>query len=168
MENRFRWSEAYLDWTVDDWRRVIFTDEASFNCGGVTGNTWVTRSATEEFHKDYLKPKFRKFSLLHKYGGIMYNGRTPRVIWDKKNWGNFSARTYAEHILIPVLSPYYHQQQAELDTELYIVQDNAPCHKANATLKLFEDSDNQVHTLPLEFQRPGLVAFPPTHQTSTQ
>jgi len=33
MKRRLKFARAYKHWTVDDWRRVIFTDEMSIKVG---------------------------------------------------------------------------------------------------------------------------------------
>ncbi|KAG0757338.1 hypothetical protein G6F22_019997 [Rhizopus arrhizus] len=31
MEARLKWAKAHKDWTEDDWRRVVFSDEIKIN-----------------------------------------------------------------------------------------------------------------------------------------
>ena len=38
---RMDYAEAYQHWTVDDWKRVIWTDETKFNRLGSDGKRWV-------------------------------------------------------------------------------------------------------------------------------
>ena len=39
---------AYKDWTVDDWKRVIWSDETKINCLGSDGCKWAWKKAGEE------------------------------------------------------------------------------------------------------------------------
>lgn len=48
---------------MEDWERVLFTDEASIRCG-YFGQVYVTRTANEEFHEDCLAARFRKYSAI--------------------------------------------------------------------------------------------------------
>ncbi|EIE81719.1 hypothetical protein RO3G_06424 [Rhizopus delemar RA 99-880] len=34
MEARLKWAKAHKDWTEDDWRRMVFSDETKINVWG--------------------------------------------------------------------------------------------------------------------------------------
>ena len=38
---------AHKDWTVDDWKRVIWSDETKINCLGSDGHKWAWKKAGE-------------------------------------------------------------------------------------------------------------------------
>ena len=61
---RLLYADTYLDWAVGDWAKIIWTDECAFNVGGFSGNTWVTRTAGEEYLEDCILPKFRKLQTI--------------------------------------------------------------------------------------------------------
>ena len=58
---RLLFADTYIDWAVGDWAKVIWTNECAFNVRGFSGNTWVTRTASEEYLEDCIVPKFCKF-----------------------------------------------------------------------------------------------------------
>ncbi|KAG1488160.1 hypothetical protein G6F52_014011 [Rhizopus delemar] len=37
MEARLKWAKAHKDWTEDDWRRMVFSDETKVNVWGSDG-----------------------------------------------------------------------------------------------------------------------------------
>ena len=37
MEAKLKWAKAHKDWTEDDWRRVVFSDETKINVWGSDG-----------------------------------------------------------------------------------------------------------------------------------
>ena len=37
MKRRLAWSKKYQNWTTDDWRRVVFSDETKVNIWGSDG-----------------------------------------------------------------------------------------------------------------------------------
>jgi len=39
---RFDFALAHHHWTVDDWKRVVWSDETKINCLGSDGRKWVT------------------------------------------------------------------------------------------------------------------------------
>ena len=45
---------------MQDWSKVIWSDECAFNIGGAPGRVWVTRRVDEEFEESCLVPKFKK------------------------------------------------------------------------------------------------------------
>jgi len=59
-----------VDWTQADWHKVIWSDEAAFNMGGLSssGKVWVTRQAGEEDLEDCLVPKFPKLKTIMVWG----------------------------------------------------------------------------------------------------
>ena len=71
-QKRLRFAEIYLHWTPDDWSRIVWTDERSFNIGGAHGTIWVTRKPGEEYLEDCLVPKFKKLGSLMVWGAIFW------------------------------------------------------------------------------------------------
>ena len=61
-EKHLQFAVNYLNWTVQDWARVLWTDESPFNIVGAHGTIWVTRKPGEEYIEECLVPKFRKVS----------------------------------------------------------------------------------------------------------
>jgi len=41
------YAEAHQHWTVDDWKRVVWTDETKVNCLGSDGKRWVWKREGE-------------------------------------------------------------------------------------------------------------------------
>ena len=42
-QKRLAWAKAHADWTVDDWKSVIFSNESKFNLIGSDGRSWCWR-----------------------------------------------------------------------------------------------------------------------------
>ena len=40
-------AESHKDWTVEDWKRVIWSDETKINCLGSDGKKWVWKMPGE-------------------------------------------------------------------------------------------------------------------------
>src|SRR5437763_11442894 len=50
-KRRLAFARAHKDWTIEDWKRVIFTDEMSIKIGQERKDIlWVWRKKGEEFH----------------------------------------------------------------------------------------------------------------------
>ena len=41
---------AHKDWTIEDWERVVWSDETKINCLGLDGCKWAWKMAGEEFN----------------------------------------------------------------------------------------------------------------------
>lgn len=53
---RIHFAKEHLNWTPQQWSRVIFTDESKFNRFGSDGKVYVRRRKGEEFRKNCIKP----------------------------------------------------------------------------------------------------------------
>jgi hypothetical protein len=67
---RLAWADNIHDWSIEDFQKVIWTDECGFNVGGFVGNTWVTRKPGEAYVEDCLVPKFQKLQTIMVWGCI--------------------------------------------------------------------------------------------------
>lgn len=136
---RFNWANELSDWSVADFRKVIWTDECAFNIGGFAGNTWVTRLPGEEYLEDCLVPKFRKLETIMVWGCIYGNIKGPLVFWDKKNWGKtINGPGYCEYIIHPHLYPFWQNQSQQTFGYIYLMHDGAPPHRARYTTKVLQ------------------------------
>jgi len=134
-DKRLTWGQRFGDWLEDDWVDVLFSDESSFNCGAVPGRTWVTRQAGEEYQEDCLMPKFSKQMSQMVWGAIRGNGTKSPLILREKAWGTITSVSYCEHVIDAVAFPYWQAQSVAGDSGyVYFMQDNAPPHKARATM----------------------------------
>ena len=77
-------ADTFGDWSVEDWNKVIWTDECAFIVGGFAGNTWVTRTAQEEYQEDCIVPKFHKLETIMIWECICGNMKGPMVIWNNE------------------------------------------------------------------------------------
>ena len=131
---RLNFALAHRDWTSNDWRRVIWTDECYIWLSGTQNRTWVTRRPGEEFNDDCLVPKFPQKNSIMIWGGILGGKKTPLVLWDRDNWGTITAQSYVTNVLIPTLQPFWEQENGVVDGEaLWIMEDGAPAHNARFT-----------------------------------
>ena len=58
--DRLKFANEHKDWTVDDWSRVVWSDETKVNLTGSDGREYVRRRANEEFDPKCTK-KTKKF-----------------------------------------------------------------------------------------------------------
>ena len=53
---RLQWAKEHASWTVQQWKRVLWTDESKFEVFGSHRRVYVRRRDTEKFHKDCVQP----------------------------------------------------------------------------------------------------------------
>jgi hypothetical protein len=68
-QKRLKWAKQHINWDMEDFLRVIYSDEAYIVLGDNKGPIWVTRSPEEVYDNSCVVPKFKQSSL-----GIM--------VWD--------------------------------------------------------------------------------------
>lgn len=69
---------------MEDWRRVIWTDESYIWLGGVRGKVHVTRAVEEEWIEDCLVLKFKKKNPIIIWVGILgVGGKKTVVVWER-------------------------------------------------------------------------------------
>ena len=140
-DKRLDWAWHYADWTWTDWNKVIWSDEAAFNVGGLSssGRTWVTRMPGEEDIEDCLVPVFPKLQTVLVWACFKGGIKGPLIIWDKENWGTtVKSHSFTQHI-VPSFHEFWQQQsQLQLDY-VYLMQDNASPHTAGHTQSRFKE-----------------------------
>lgn len=57
LRKRLSFAEGHADWTVQQWEKVIFSDEKTFYGKGFCGQTWVRRPKGEALNPDFTVHK---------------------------------------------------------------------------------------------------------------
>jgi transposase len=58
-KKRLEWYLKHKDWTLDDWKNVIFTDETSVQLASPRGKIRVWRTANEAFNNHVIKRRYK-------------------------------------------------------------------------------------------------------------
>ncbi|KAG0874546.1 hypothetical protein G6F26_013584 [Rhizopus arrhizus] len=69
MKRRLAWAKKYQNWTTDDWRRVVFSDETKVNVWGSDGCKYYWSRP-----EDPLKPHHIDVTVKHGGGSLMMWG----------------------------------------------------------------------------------------------
>jgi Transposase len=59
VAKRLVWANQYKDWTIDDWKRVIWSDESSIWIGVNLRRQWVIHPQEERLNPKYVKKTFK-------------------------------------------------------------------------------------------------------------
>jgi Transposase and inactivated derivatives len=131
MKARVEWATKHRYWDFEMWKRVDWTDAASFTTGAF-GKIYVTRTVEEKFAPTCLVPKFAGYSSAMAYGAISGIGKGPLILMEK-DWGKVSAKVYIERVL-----PHFYRHLREIAREVgfmraILMEDNASIHTAKLT-----------------------------------
>ena len=127
---RLIWAKEHINWTSEQWARILWTDE-TWVTGGQHTRTWVTRKAGEEFDPTCIVEKLQRRSGWMFWGCFSgLHGKGPGLFWEK-DWGSINKDTYCAHT-VPIIHGWI-----RMHPELILMQDNAPGHAASFTRQEF-------------------------------
>jgi hypothetical protein len=81
---RLAFALEHRDWTLDGWRRVIWTDETSVILGQRWGIEMVWRKPDEVVEKTCIRPRWPAYMEFMFWECFCYERKGPRHIWDKE------------------------------------------------------------------------------------
>jgi len=146
---RRKWCKARLHWTIDEWRKVIFSDESNFEVVNRKTRVTVKRLASEKYQLKFCQPRIQGGGgsagiwgcISHKGTGCceMYKGRINQHTY----------RNTLENQLLPSVDLWYGES-----TSWLFMQDGAPAHTAKSIKDWFDE--NQVVLLPWCARSPDL------------
>lgn len=143
---RYSWARTYKNWTVDDWKRVIFSDETKINLWNSDGIQFYWTRPGDPVQPFHLQPTVK-----HGGGSLMFWGC---MTWRGLGYGcQIFEGTMKKEDYINILDTtlkesleYYGYGQDD-----YIFQhDNDPKHKAKATQQYLDDQAIEVLPWPAQ------------------
>jgi len=146
---RLKFAKSYKDWTVDEWNKIVWSDESKFQIFGSDGREYCWKKVGESLQDGHVKPtvKFGGGSVFI-WGCFTSHG----VGYLCKIDGKLNAELYRQILSEDLMGTLQHY---ELSTDdIIFMQDNDPKHTAILTKKWFED--NNVELLPWPPQSPDL------------
>lgn len=131
-EKRLAFAKSHVNWTVEQWKNVIWTDEATFEIGKNFRQIRVWRSTKETYEPDCLAPTFK-------------SGRTSVMIWGafynnlRSSLGFMipGKRTALDFVDIVYEGPL--KEFLLLVPGAILMEDGAPVHRSLAPKKWRED-----------------------------
>lgn len=121
IRERLRWAKERVNWTKEEWRGVVWSDESRFAVEGYDGGARVTRKAGERYNIEHIKSvsKFGQGSVML-WGCFWAGGFGPLVFVD----GAMSQDAYV-NLLAENFLPWYANLTEQEDREFIIQEDRA-------------------------------------------
>jgi ketohexokinase/beta-glucosidase len=132
---RLAWAEEHVKWTMDQWYRILWTDE-TWITGGRYTRTWVTRRAGEEWDPTCIVERYQRKKGWMFWGCFHGHTKGPGIFWEK-DWGSIGQESYCQHT-VPIIHGYIELCRRE-GIELVLMQDGAPGHAAGETKQELAD-----------------------------
>lgn len=123
-KKRLAWAKEHSNWTIQQWERVIFSDESKFNLHGSDGKQYVRRRSSETYHPDCIDTKV-KFPVSEMVWGCITSKGVGKL---KFISGTVNAERYIailEECLKPSIKDSFRRTR-----NFIFQQDSAPCHTA--------------------------------------
>jgi transposase len=80
-EDRLRWCQEHKDWTIEDWKNVIWSDETSVVLNHRRGGYRVWRKADEAFVRSCIRERWKGYSEFMFWGCFSYDQKGPCHCW---------------------------------------------------------------------------------------
>jgi transposase len=131
---RLRFAEEHPHWDVNDWRKVLWTDESSFEIGKNSKQIHVWKKPQTKYKKQNLAPTFKSGRMSTMvWGSFFSNTKGPLKIFPP---GQRKAADFIENIYKPSLIPFLNQVNP--NQHLILMEDNAPVHTARISRKFLK------------------------------
>ena len=138
---RLEWAKAHQFWTMDDWKRVVWSDETKINRFGSDGRSWAWKRANEQLTRDHVRQVIK-----HGGGNLM--------IWSCITWQGVGYVTEITGRMDK--EDYLHILKSDLtdtldffglnDSKTVFMQDNDPKHKSKLVMNYLNE---QVYSMRL-------------------
>lgn len=142
---RLAFALKYQEWTVEDWKRVIWSDETKINRFGSDGKQYVWKKKGQPLLEREVAPTVK-----HGGGNIM--------VWGCMGWngvgtmveveGRMDGKQYVKILEEGLLESIQNSNISPAD--IIFQQDNDPKHTSNLATKFFNDQDINVLDWPAQ------------------
>jgi len=145
---RLAFAKSHIDWTADQWARVLFTDESKFNRLGSDGVQYVRRRPGEEFLPKCTIPTVKGGGgSIMLWGAFSRDGTGPL----HRIWGIMDKYVFVDEVCQEVLLPFAREKFRE---NWILQQDRDPKHTSKRAKNWFQQ--NGIEVLEWPAQSPDL------------
>ena len=150
-KRRLVFAKRYKNWTVNDWKKVLFSDETKIRRCGSDGRVYIWREINEKVSERTSKPTVKQM----KEDFIIWSCFGYKDVgYAVKLNSTMNAKMY-QNVLSMELEENIKWCLEEHDqSSMIFQQDNAPCHKAGDMMNWFEERG--ITVLDFSAQSPDL------------
>lgn len=133
---RLQWCQQYKNWTVEDWKKVIWSDEVSVSRYSDAGRGYVSRECHERFSSDCVRETGGGARISVMFWGCFYgNKKGPLLHHDR----NVNAASYLD-----ILESTLPEIMDLMDADGIFMHDNARPHVAGIVKDWFDTTGYRV------------------------
>jgi hypothetical protein len=135
-KKRVNWCKEHLNWSEDDWGKVLFSDESKISLFGSDGVCYVRRRVGEAYLPECMLPTVKHPVSVIVWACMASKGAGRMKIMK----GNVTARVYIDEVLASKV------KQSAVDifgdrSDFIFQQDGASCHTAKICQAWFQDNN---------------------------
>lgn len=143
---RLAFARAHLYWTIEDWSRILWTDECYFSLGTGTYREWVWRRSNEAYYRDCVGLRLQKRKSIMVWASFHGSMKGPFFFWDRQQHGTVTSATYCRYC-VPLAIERINSMRQQCNIHLTLQQDNASTHRAIRTQAMLQS----YGVLPMEW-----------------
>lgn len=129
LKRRLAFARKYRHFTVEDWKRVLFTDEMSIKIGmDRLSIMWVWRKKGETFHKDCVDQRKREGAGQMFWGAFRADKMGPGFFFELEQGQKINSTVYRDQVLLGPLKQFHDESMKDILNPI-VMEDNAPVHK---------------------------------------
>ena len=141
VRKRLEWAIKYKDWTIEDWKKVIWSDECSVWIEVNPRRQWIIRPPGERLNRKYVKKTFKSAQVKVMVWACFTGKRLgPLIVCNK---GGVGANEYEDILYDRLFSliddilqlPESNTIQVTDENPFIFMQDKARCYKAECILE---------------------------------
>jgi len=141
---RLKWAKKHKDWTVNQWRKVIWSDEASVARRSDKTREWVFETFKQKWDRDkVMKISNEKTFFIMIWGAFWDSERSNLYLLDRDF--EFKKHGYSAVFYIQILN---HNLTDIWKSGLVFMQDNASIHRARKSKLWFQENGIEVMEWP--------------------
>jgi transposase len=135
-KERLVWAKAHRHWTVDDWKRIIWSDESAIQKDSNATGVWVFRrkNKREKYAPGNVRTKTKYGNLVQMIWACFVGNKLGPIVFIS---GSVNQDVYME-MLRTEFDPYLEALATDTRTTYEFQQDNARPHTARRTVKFLE------------------------------
>jgi transposase len=127
-QRRIDFERAYRNWTLEQWSKIVWTDESSFEVGDNFRQIRVWRTAEEKYDYDYNIPIFKSGRTTLMVRGAFTATRKSRLVVFER--GRRDAKSFVEDVYEGELTRFMTEVQDGI-----LMEDGAPVHSSAVASK---------------------------------